>query len=600
MLLTSGSDSSGEPVRPEASDKPLGPASVDEGTAASGLGESSDDRKRFESIAALSLDAIICADGNNRVTFWNRAAEATFGYSAQEMLGQSLSLIVPPALRATHETGLGRLAAGHRARLVGSLVTVTAVRRDGAEFPLELSLTHWIENGAHQFGAIARDVSDRRAAEAQLRREAEIDHLTGIANRKFLADRMQAACDRGEAAALLLFDLDGFKDVNDSLGHAAGDEVLRHVADRLAEAMEDEGFVARLGGDEFAVLLAGLHDPAKVQALGRRLVASIEKSIEVQERCIYVGASAGVALVPPGSWTPDDLLGDADLALYRAKGDGRSTVRIFTPELRAVSRTRSSVSSSLREAWERREFELYYQPQVQLAGRTLTGAEALIRWNHPTRGLVGPAAFLPVLESSLLAMPVAEWILRTACAQASRWRRAGFPDFQMGVNLFAAQFRSGDLPEMVADALTDFDLPGEALELEITENIILRSDDRMLTDLAALRSMGVGIAFDDYGTGYASLTMLKQYPVTRLKIDRSFVSAVDRSRADQTIVEAIVRLAKGFDLDVIAEGIETAEQAALMEAYCSEGQGYLFGRPSAAPVFEAQHMVPAQPQAARR
>jgi EAL domain-containing protein (putative c-di-GMP-specific phosphodiesterase class I) len=222
---------------------------------------------------------------------------------------------------------------------------------------------------------------------------------------------------------------------------------------------------------------------------------------------------------------------------------------------------------------------MHFQPQVRLGDRSLVGAEALIRWRHPTRGLIGPAAFLSVLETSLLAVPVSKWILRTACEQASRCRGAGLPGFRVGVNLFAAQFRSGDLPRVVHEALAEFGLPPEALELEVTENTILQGDGRVRTDLAELRSMGVGIAFDDYGTGYASLTMLKDVPVTRLKIDRSFVSGVDRSPKDQAIVEAITRLARGFDLEVIAEGIETEDQAGLMHRYCGEGQGYLFGRP---------------------
>jgi diguanylate cyclase (GGDEF)-like protein/PAS domain S-box-containing protein len=550
-------------------------------------------RRQFESIAAVSPDAIICADGSNTIRFWNKAAETIFGYKAEEAIGQSLNIIVPPSMRSLHDAGLARAVAGHPTKIIGAVVAVPACRRDGSEFPIELSLSHWMEGGEHRFGAIARDITDRRLAEARLKRDAECDHLTGIANRKMLTERMAEAARDGIAGTLLLLDLDGFKDVNDSLGHAMGDEVLKAVADRLVTEVK-EGLVSRLGGDEFAVFWREALDPLDAVAQSHALITAIEQPIEVEERCVYVGASGGIAASDAG-WEPDALLNEADLALYRAKAEGRSRVSFFTPDLRSTARTRTSVSSGMRQAWERREFELYYQPQIRLDTGAVTGAEALIRWNHPERGLVSPAAFLHVLETSLLAVPVSEWILDTACRQAAYWREAGLKPFRMGVNLFAAQFRSGNLPRVVERALGEHGLPAEALELEITENIILRSDDRINVDLADLRAMGVGIAFDDYGTGYASLTMLKDYPVTRLKIDRSFVSGVERSRKDQTIVEAISRLARGFDLDVIAEGIETPEQAELMRQHCREGQGYLFGRPMTASDFEARFLSASHP-----
>lgn len=347
----------------------------------------------------------------------------------------------------------------------------------------------------------------------------------------------------------------------------------------MTDALPEEALVARLGGDEFAILLSGRTDEVAAAELGRRLVAAIEQPIEVGERCLYIGASGGAASTHADGWDSDSLLDDADLALYRAKADGGNAIRLFTPDLRSAAPTRMSVSSGIREAWERGEFELHYQPQVRLADRQVIGAEALIRWRHPERGLIGPGAFLSTLESSLLALPVSNWILHTACVQAGRCRSQGLPSFRVAVNLFSVQFRSGDLPRLVGEALAEHGLPPDALELEVTENIILRSNDRIKADLTDLRAMGVGIAFDDYGTGYASLTMLKDLPVTRLKIDRSFVSGVTHSRKDAAIVEAISILADGFGLEVIAEGIETEDQDRLMRRYCTEGQGYLFGRP---------------------
>lgn len=547
--------------------------------------------RRFDSLSALSPDAIICADGSNRITSWNKAAETIFGYPARDVLGQPLNIIVPPEFRARHDAGLGRVAAGEAPKLAGRIVAVTAMRHDGTEFPIELSLTHWTEEGHHHFGAIIRDITERRATEDRLRREAEIDHLTGIPNRKLLLEWMEEASRAGQGAALILFDLDGFKDVNDSLGHAAGDEVLKQVARRLEERAAGRGLVARLGGDEFAIFDTRRPDPESLRDLAHVLVAAIEKAIPVEERSVYVGAGAGFAVTDAPGWTPEDLLRDADLALYRAKADGRSHVRLFTPDLLSISQARMSVSSDLRQGWERREFELHYQPQVRLADGTLTGAEALIRWNHPTRGPLGLPSFLPVLESSLLAGPVFEWSLRAACEQAARWRRRGPADLRIAVNLFAAQFIPGNLPRMVGRALADFGLPAAALDLELTEATILRSDSRMLADLHVLRAQGVGIVLDHFGTGHASIAMLRDHPLTRIKIDRSLVGAVGRSPGGLTVLDGVARLGRGFGLAVTADGVETAEQARLLRPHCSDAQGTHFGQSVPAEEFEALHLA---------
>jgi len=545
-------------------------------------------RRRFDAVAGSSADAIICADGDNRILSWNKAAEHMFGYLAAEALGQSLNIIIPTKYRAMHEAGLKRAAAGLSTKLVGTLVTVPALKRDGSEFPIELSLSHWSEGGEDRFGAIARDITERLALEEKLKRGAEYDALTELANRTLLDARLESAAASGHPASLILLDLDGFKDVNDGLGHASGDQVLKVVAGRLRDVTGDfGGLPCRLGGDEFVVLLEDMADPLAATGLADQLIKAIERPIELGERAVYVGASAGLALSEETGWTPAGLLDRADLALYQAKADGKGRVRLFTQNLRPVGQARFSMSSGVRQAWDRGEFELYYQPQVRLADGKIAGAEALIRWNHPVRGVLAPASFLSTLEASLLAVPVSEWILRTACEQASKWRRLNHPDFRIGVNLFAAQFRSGDLPSVVSNVLSATGLASTGLELEITENTILKNEVRINAALGELREMGVSTAFDDYGTGFASLTMLKDFPVSRLKIDRSFVSGPDSADRNRTIVEAISHLARAFDLGVIAEGIESKDQAELMRPYCEEGQGYYFGRPMTASHFEA-------------
>ncbi|MET3890339.1 diguanylate cyclase (GGDEF)-like protein/PAS domain S-box-containing protein [Bosea sp. OAE506] len=545
-----------------------------------------DGQRRFDAVAESAADAIITADGRNRIVSWNSAAGRMFGYTAAEAVGQSLSMIVPDRFRAMHKAGLERAADGLPTKLVGSLVTVPALRRDGTEFPIELSLSHWRENGEHCFGAICRDITERQETEAKLKYAAEHDALTGLANRTVLDERLKLASSQGRPVSLIMVDLDGFKDINDSLGHAAGDEVLKIVASRLCATAGTNVLPCRLGGDEFVLLIEDRADPQQAVELARRSIEAIEMQMELGERSVYVGACAGAATITGTDWVDDLPLQQADLALYKAKASGRGRVRLFTQDLIPAQHSRTSVSSGLRQAFERGEFELYYQPQVQLSDYAIVGAEALLRWNHPDLGVLAPGAFIETLGSSLIAVPVSEWILRTACRQAAEWRQSGHPAFRIGVNLFAAQFKAGDLVSVVDGILRETGLPPSGLELEVTENTILRDESRIDAVLYQLRETGVGIAFDDYGTGYASLTMLKEFPVTRLKIDRSFVSGGDTGGINRLIVEAISKLASGLKLDVIAEGIETVEQASLMRNYCREGQGYLFGKPMPAVAFE--------------
>ncbi|WP_339420230.1 putative bifunctional diguanylate cyclase/phosphodiesterase [Pseudomonas sp. RL_105y_Pfl1_103] len=550
-----------------------------------------DSLTRFMNITSTSPDAIICSNSKNQITSWNNSAELIFGHRSEDAVGKTLDIIIPQEMRSRHHAGFSRVVSGGPTSIIGKSVNLTALHRDGHKIPIELSLSQWTEAGEAQVGAIIRDVTKRVAAEKLLKHAAEYDHLTGLANRSTLKQRIKEACDAQIAAAILLIDLDGFKDVNDTLGHAAGDFVLRVTSSRLRKRVPTCHMVARLGGDEFVVFMAEIADEHKAIELGLALIALIEEPIEFQDNSIYIGASIGVSMRSGSDYDGEQMLGNADLALYQAKSDGRSLVRMFTSEHRHTASKRGALSSSMRQAWANKEFELYYQPQVRLADGVITGAEALIRWNHPTLGVISPAVFLPVLEAGLLAVPVGEWILRSACEQAAHWRNIGCDGFRIGVNLFAAQFRTRDFAETVESALNDFSLPASALELEITENIILRNEQRIMEPLRYLRSLGVGIAFDDFGTGYASLSLLKDYPVTRLKIDRSFVSGVERSKKDEVIIEAVVRLAAGFNLQVTAEGIETREQESLMRHYlCGEGQGYLYGRPMTAHEFTERYV----------
>ena len=548
---------------------------------------------RFERISATSPDGIICANDQGEITFWNAAATRLFGFSEQEALGRSIDLIVPDRMRGGHGGGLARVAAGGKPRLVGTVVELPAQRKDGSEFPIELSLSMWSEGERVSFGSISRDISDRRANEDRLYRLAHLDSLTELPNRTVLRQRLEEVVQVGTEASLIAVDLDGFKEINDTLGHSAGDALLKLVAARLVACARPYDTVARLGGDEFALLLPDVGDPLAAAETADCVISSLSEPFSLDGEIVHIAASAGLAMFPTHGEHAEDLLASADLALYQAKNEGRHCRRFFTPALRRSAVAKRNQELELQRAVAQGELELFYQPQVRAADGTLVGAEALLRWRHPEMGLISPAAFLPNLESGRLAAQVGEWVVRTACQQTAAWRSAGLTDFRMGVNLFGVQFRTGDLAAIVRDALAESALPPSALELEITENIVLRHDDAMIIPLKELRDEGVGIAFDDYGTGYASLSLLKRFPLTRLKIDQSFVRTMCDSLEDAAIVRAVILLGRSFGLAVIAEGVETREQQDMLLAEgCEELQGYLFGRPVDADAFAARWVTP--------
>jgi diguanylate cyclase (GGDEF)-like protein len=443
----------------------------------------------------------------------------------------------------------------------------------------------WSQAKAAEVAAIARDLAQREANEARLYRLAHTDTLTGLANRAAVQNSLRQMIALKEPGALLLIDLDSFKFVNDTFGHSAGDEALRDIGGRVASVARACDVTARLGGDEFAILLPGVTETSLALEIGERIILAISAPVAIDGQQITIGASIGVARYPAHGGDVEELFSNADLALYQAKADHGHCARSYAPALRAEAHAKLSRDNEVALALDRGEFELFYQPQIRLADRSLAGAEALLRWRHPEQGLLTPASFLPALEGGRLAALVGDWVTDTACRQAAIWRHEQ-PDFSIAINLFGAQFRSGNFLGNLTDTLARYGLDPGALEIEITENVILRHEDAIVTPLRALRDIGIGIAFDDYGTGYASLSLLKRYPLTRLKIDRNFTEHVCESPTDAAIVRAVVSMARAFDLAVIAEGIETEEQAAMMyQCGCGGGQGYLFGRPMPASEF---------------
>lgn len=545
---------------------------------------------RFENIAATSPDAIICSNLQAQITFWNKSAERLFGYPADEALGKSAEIIVPDSWRKIYESELQRLRKGEPLELAGQTVELSGLHKDGREFPAEFSLSTWQEGSTRSVGAIVRDITERRQNEERLFRLASLDALTDLPNRAAWRESLDRAMVAGTPVTVLLLDLDGFKDVNDTLGHSAGDSILKDVASRLKTTCGSAIMVARLGGDEFVALLPG-NDRRHAKSIARQLVSVISEPYEFAGQRCDIGVSIGVSLGPQHGTRSQELLGAADLALYRAKASGKGVYEFFEPELRELAVARRAFEQELRKAFENGEFELFYQPQVTVADRRLTGAEALMRWNHPLRGLLSPASFMDILSRKRSATAIGDWVLRTACRQAAEWHAAN-PGFRIGVNLFEAQFRSGRLLATVREALEESGLPPEALELEIVENVLLRSDATTLRLLKDLRALGVGLAFDDYGTGFASLSLLKRYPVTRLKIDRSFVRDVNIDPEDAAVVKAVLYLGRSFGMEVIAEGVETEAQLDFLKRnHCSEAQGYLFGKPVPAGDFQNKFLA---------
>lgn len=546
-------------------------------------------------------DAVICADASGVILYWNAGAERMFGLTAAEAIGASLDVIVPEQMRGAHESGIRRLVAGGTPRVVGTVVEVTAQHKDGRFFPIEMSLSMWRDGAEPRFGAVVRDVSKRRENDERLHHLAHYDQLTLLPNRASLLEKLATELAQARSNTLLLVDIDRFKEVNDQYGHSAGDAVLCEAALRILHCGPAGSYtVARLGGDEFAVFVPNSADPFVAQGLASKIIDAFRRPFEIEGSVVWVGCSVGVAMSPVHGDDTATLFGSADLALYKAKADGGDNACFFVPTLKAASSARRHLEGELRTAWERREFELFYQPQVRLKEETVIGAEALLRWRHPERGLLQPYAFLATLEGTSLAVPVGAWIIETACRQAAVWNER-IKGFQIGVNLFGAQLKNKPLAAVVQQSLTSSGLPPSQLELEVTENIMLLEDVGSKVQLQAIRKMNVGLAFDDYGTGYASLAFLKQFPITRLKIDRDFVSNLHADAKDAAIVRAIIMLSRRFGFSVIAEGVEREEQALLLRKWgCPAAQGYLYGKPVSADEFALRFIPMAQERRVRR
>jgi diguanylate cyclase (GGDEF)-like protein/PAS domain S-box-containing protein len=543
-------------------------------------------KNTLDAVIDASPVAIVCSDLDRRLFVWNRAAEDMYGYTEAEVLGRHVK-VVPPELTEESLELWRRACAGD----IVPAIETTRCRKDGTLVEVRLAAAPvFAEDGRVRGVAfVHEDITARKRAEEQLRHFAHYDQLTGLANRHAMKERLDSLLTGGaRQISIALLDLDGFKEVNDTLGHSTGDRLLMQVAGRLRSAVASrapEALVCRPGGDEFVAIVPDCGSPLTMSEIVSEVLASLSQPFVVGDHVLHLGASAGIAIAPMHGSDFDELLSNADLALYRAKKGGGRVYQYFTPSLRASAQSRRALARELHHAFANEEFELYYQPQIRLTDGAVIGVEALLRWHHPERGLLEPQAFHEVLSDTALAVDVGRWVLATACAQAAQWRRDGFHLSRIAVNLFPRQIRDPSLIEDVESSLRRNGLAPELLELEITEDIALNYEEAA-KPLARLREQGVKLAFDDFGTGFASLRYLTLFPVSRIKIDRTFVKGVVDDPKSATIVRSLLSMARSLGLEVIAEGVETSAQAAsLRNEHCDAAQGYLYSRPLSAADF---------------
>jgi diguanylate cyclase (GGDEF)-like protein/PAS domain S-box-containing protein len=538
-------------------------------------------------------DAVISTDLAGNISFLNPVAELISGWSCAEAAGRPIAEVLRIQDATSHETTPNPMdLAVAQNRIIHLPSNCVLVRRDGLEIPVEDSVAPIHDRQGVATGAVIvfRDVSATKAMALQMVHSAEHDFLTGLPNRRRLNDRVGQAIALAprhkKKVALLFLDLDGFKHINDSLGHPIGDKLLRSIGKRLLECVRGSDTVSRQGGDEFVVLLSEVAHAEDAAITARRMLLAVAEPHSIDQHELHVTASIGVSISPDDGQDAETLIKNADTAMYQAKQNGRQRYQFFEPAMTVRAVERQSLEESLRRALERREFALHYQPKVDLRSGRITGAEALIRWTHSTRGLVPPAQFIPVAEECGLILPIGRWVLREACRQAKAWIDEGRPLSTIAVNVSAVEFQDQSFLEGVFGVLEDTGLDPRCLELELTESVLMKRADYTESVLTALRASGVQIAVDDFGTGYSSLSYLRKFSIDTLKIDQSFVRQICETPDETSLVTAIINIGRSLKMRVVAEGVEREDELAFLQAHeCDEAQGFHFSRPVAAKQF---------------
>lgn len=533
-------------------------------------------------------DSVISLDKQGNITSWNKGSEMLFGYSADEMIGRHFSLLCLEEKCSLQTKSIAAL------EQYGEYKTeIQLKKRSGEPLFVELVLSPLKDNEGKRIGIVsyAHDITDRKEAEERLVEQKRIlfyqahhDALTGLPNRVLFFDRLEQSIRKterlGSGFALFFIDLDRFKHINDSLGHSIGDRVLRITAKRIGSILRQEDTLARLSGDEFTVIMEDLHHPADASYLAEKILAVLQKPMYIDEYTLYISGSIGISLYPEDAADAEDLLKYADTAMYRAKANGRNMFQFYAAAMTAYAIERMEMKTSLKEAIEKEEFVLYYQPQVDaLTGHTI-GLEALVRWQHPSRGLILPDQFIPLAEETGLIVDIDRWVMKTAMQQVSLWHKEGLIPDMLALNLSIKQLEGHHFLQEIEHCLNAFEFQPHWLELEIPEGQVMKDHKETIAKLQKVHDMGIGISIDDFGTGYSSLSLLKRLPINLLKIDRSFIKDIPFDEEDMAIVKAIIALAGSLKLEIIAEGVETEEQKAfLVENGCTKIQGFYYSKP---------------------
>jgi diguanylate cyclase (GGDEF)-like protein/PAS domain S-box-containing protein len=536
---------------------------------------------REKLILNAAPDAVLWVDDKGCILMANPASEALTGYPTSELVGQNVAIFLPEHLRARHAQSMRDYFTSPRPRAMG-LLDLTLARRDGSLIPVDISLGHWEDEGTRHAIAYIRDLTERKKFEESLRHQATHDELTGLPNRWFFRLQLNQALAHagrsGEQVAVLFLDLDDFKNVNDSFGHAVGDALLVQAGFRVRSVLRENDTLARMGGDEFAILLTDLHDADEAVKVAIKLLLSLQSAYRLQEQDVYSSGSMGLAFYPDDASDSEALLRFADIAMYQAKQAGRGTYACYSREMDRRVREHMQLHTRLQEALDQGMLQLHYQPQVDVATGAIVGAEALLRWHDPVLGHVAPDRFVPVAEATGLILPLSDWVLETACEQIAAWSEAGTP-LRVAVNFSAQQFRKRKLHEQVSAALARTGAEARWLTIEITESVAMTQPEQAQEQLMALVALGCEVALDDFGTGYSSLAYLKALPVHKLKIDKRFMDGIPDDANDVAISRAIIALAHSLGMTLVAEGVETAAQLAFLQQHgCEVYQGWLFGK----------------------